>query len=134
MLPCLIFVATIVALQVSLPHQPRVGSVLVSLAQGQQQNFAVFLVNLREGNTAEYKPCDTYSGVSGEEMVEIDCDGERVGFGVGWVCETGFLSGQQGQFVFIRDDRSSEEYFGVCEVQVLRFKGIELAKKCLRQT
>ena len=52
------------------------GSVLVSLAQGQQQNFAVFLVNLREGNTAEYKPCDTFTGVSGEEMVEIECEGE----------------------------------------------------------
>ena len=59
------------------------GSVLVSLAQGQQQNFAVFLVNLREGNTAEYKPCDTFTGVSGEEMVEIDCDGEMLGFGFG---------------------------------------------------
>ena len=36
-----------------------------------------------------------------------------------------FFSGQQGQFVFIRDDRSSEDYFGVCEVQVFRFKGIK---------
>ena len=75
----------IVALHVSLPQQPRVGSVLVSLAQGQQQNFAVFLVSLREGNTAEYKPCDAFTGVSGEEMVEIECDGERVGFGVSLV-------------------------------------------------
>ena len=64
---------------------------LLSLAQGQQQNFAVFLVSLREGNTAEYKPCDTFTGVSGEEMVQIDCDGEMVGFGLGWVCEAGFL-------------------------------------------
>ena len=62
--------------QVSLPRQPRVGSVLVSLAQGQEQNFAVFLVTVREGNTAEYKPCDTFTGVTGEEMVELDCNGE----------------------------------------------------------
>ena len=40
-----------------------------------------------------------------------------------------FFSGQQGQFVFIRDDRSSEDYFGVCEVKVLRFKGKEEALK-----
>ena len=64
---------------------------LLSLAQGQQQNFAVFLVSLREGNTAEYKPCDTFTGVSGEEEVEIDCDGEMVGFGLGWFCEAAFL-------------------------------------------
>ena len=62
--------------QVSLPRQPRVGSVLVSLAQGQEQNFAVFLITVREGNTAEYKPCDTFTGVTGEEMVELDCNGE----------------------------------------------------------
>ena len=49
---------------------------LVSLAQGQEQNFAVFLVTVREGNTAEYKPCDTFTGVTGEEMVELDCNGE----------------------------------------------------------
>ena len=40
-----------------------------------------------------------------------------------------FFSGQQGQFVFIRDDRSSEDYFGVCEVQVFMFKGIQEALK-----
>ena len=37
--------------------------------------------------------------------------------------------GQPGQFLFIRADRSSEDYFGVCEAQVFMFKGIQQAFK-----
>ena len=62
--------------QVSLPQQPRVGFVLVSLAQGQLHTFTVFLVTVKEGNTAEYKPCHTFSGVTGDQPVEISCQGE----------------------------------------------------------
>lgn len=31
--------------------------------------------------------------------------------------------GHSGQFVYIRDDRSDKEYFGLCEVEVFHFKG-----------
>lgn len=31
--------------------------------------------------------------------------------------------GHPGQFVYIRDDRQEEEYFGLCEVEVFAFRG-----------
>lgn len=31
--------------------------------------------------------------------------------------------GHSGQFVYVRDDRSDKEYFGLCEVEVFRHKG-----------
>ena len=52
---------------------------MVSLARGKLHTFTVFLVTVREGNTAEYKPCDTYTGVTGDKVVEINCHGE-IGF------------------------------------------------------
>ena len=114
---------------------------VVSLARGKLHTFTVFLVTVREGNTAEYKPCDTYTGVTGDKVVEINCHGEIVfleQFSAYWPISFTFpsqttdncCSGQQGQFVFIRDDRNSDEYFGVCEVTVLRFQGRECVVWC----
>lgn len=31
--------------------------------------------------------------------------------------------GHPGQFVYIRDDREEQEYFGLCEVEVFAFRG-----------
>ena len=40
--------------------------------------------------------------------------------------------GHQGQFVYIRDDRSTEDYFGVCEVQVIKFEGRPTMKQAIQ--
>ena len=66
-----------IPVQVSLPLEPRVGSVLVSLAQGKHHTFTVFLVTVREGNTAEYKPCASYTGLT-DQVVEVSCAGEEI--------------------------------------------------------
>ena len=75
----------------------------VTMSPGAYQKFAIFVVEILDGNTAEYKPCAQFEGRFHEQLVRFECNEGR---------------GQLGQFVYIRDDRVDREYFGLCEVQV----------------
>ena len=78
------------------------------MSPGAFQKFAIFVVEILDGNTAEYKPCAQFEGRFHEQQAKFKCnDG----------------SGQLGQFVYIRDDRVDREYFGLCEVQVFQKRG-----------
>ena len=80
-----------------------VQSVAVAISPGSFQHFTIFVIELMEGNKALYKPCATWRGEFEETVAEFLCnDGE----------------GHRGEFVYIRDDREEQEYFGLCEVQV----------------
>ncbi len=48
--------------QVQLDGSPRVGSVAITISPGSYQHFAIFVVELMEGNKAMYKPCSTFEG------------------------------------------------------------------------
>ena len=80
------------------------------MSPGAYQKFAIFVVEILDGNTAEYKPCAQFEGRFHEQQVKFSCNNG---------------SGQLGQFVYIRDDRVDNEYFGLCEVQA--FQRRELA-------
>ena len=94
--------------QVSLNSHPLVEAVWITMTPGAFQKFAIFIVEILDGNTAEYKPCAKYEGRFHEQLAKFDCNEG---------------SGQIGQFVYIRDDRADREYFGLCEVQVFQRKG-----------
>ena len=53
-----------------------------------------------------YKPCSKYEGKFETKKAVI-------------LCNDGL--GHPGQFVYIRDDREEQEYFGLCEVEVFEF-------------
>lgn len=91
--------------QVSLNSHPTVASVWVTMSPGAFQKFAIFVVEILDGNTAEYKPCAQFEGRFTEQLAKFNCNNGE---------------GQLGQFVYIRDDRADAEYFGLCEVQVFR--------------
>jgi len=91
--------------QVSLNSHPVVESVWVTMSPGAFQKFAIFVVEILDGNTAEYKPCAQFEGRFHEQQAKFKCNEG---------------SGQLGQFVYIRDDRVDREYFGLCEVQVFQ--------------
>jgi len=80
-----------------------VQSVAVAISPGSFQHFTIFVIELMEGNKALYKPCATWRGEF-EETVAV------------FLCNDG--DGHRGEFVYIRDDREQQEYFGLCEVQV----------------
>ena len=61
------------------------------------------LSELLEGNKAMYKPCSKFEGKFTEPKAVF-------------LCNDGL--GHPGQFVYIRDDRAEQEYFGLCEVEV----------------
>lgn len=75
------------------------------MSPGANQKFAIFVVEILDGNTAEYKPCAQFEGRFHEQLVKFECNNGE---------------GQSGQFVYIRDDREDREYFGLCEVQVFQ--------------
>ena len=93
------------------------------MSPGAYQKFAIFVVEILDGNTAEYKPCAQFEGRFHEQQVRFECNSG---------------DGQTGQFVYIRDDRVDRwvvlqklaqfcnptqlfrEYFGLCEVQVFQ--------------
>ena len=91
------------SLQVQLSSHPVVAAVWVTMSPGAYQKFAIFVVEILDGNTAEYKPCNKFEGRFHEQLVQFECNEG---------------AGQLGQFVYIRDDRADREYFGLCEVQV----------------
>ena len=65
-----------------------------------------FIAELLEGNKAMYKPCSKFEG---------KFEAPKAVF----LCNDGL--GHPGQFVYIRDDRDEQEYFGLCEVEVFEF-------------
>ena len=67
----------------------------------------LFLSELLEGNKAMYKPCSKFVG---------KFDAPKAVF----LCNDGL--GHPGQFVYIRDEREEQEYFGLCEVEVFQLK------------
>ena len=80
-----------------------VESVAIAISPGSFQHFTIFVIELLVGNKALYKPCSSFKGTFDEAVAMFLCNGGE---------------GQQGEFVYIRDDREEEEYFGLCEVQV----------------
>ena len=78
------------------------------MSPGAFQKFAIFVVEILDGNTAEYKPCAQFEGRFTEQLAKFECNDGK---------------GQLGQFVYIRDDRVDGEYFGLCEVQVFEKQG-----------
>jgi len=80
-----------------------VESVAVAISPGSFQHFTIFVIELLEGNKALYKPCSSFKGTFDEAVAVFLCNGGE---------------GHLGEFVYIRDDREEEEYFGLCEVQV----------------
>ena len=65
-----------------------------------------FILELLEGNKAMYKPCSKFEGKFETKKAVF-------------LCNDGL--GHPGQFVYIRDDREEQEYFGLCEVEVFEF-------------
>ena len=53
-----------------------------------------------------YKPCSKFEGKFETKKAVF-------------LCNDGL--GHPGQFVYIRDDREEQEYFGLCEVEVFEF-------------
>ena len=80
-----------------------VDSVAVSISPGSFQHFTIFVIQLLEGSKALYKPCSSFKGTFDETVAVFLCNGG---------------DGHEGEFVYIRDDREEEEYFGLCEVEV----------------
>jgi hypothetical protein len=92
-----------------------VDSVAVAISPGSFQHFTIFVIELLEGSKALYKPCSSFKGTFDESVAVFLCnDGD----------------GHKGEFVYIRDDREEEEYFGLCEVQVFPLIG-NLSDDCL---
>ena len=90
--------------QVHLGPEGRViRSVAVTISPGAYQHFTIFVIELLEGNKAMYKPCSKFEG---------KFEAKKAAF----LCNDGL--GHPGQFVYIRDDREEQEYFGLCEVEV----------------
>ena len=112
--------------QVHLGDAVTIQSVAVTISPGSYQHFTIFVIGwfhrtihlndqctpppfaeLLEGNKAMYKPCSKFEGKFEEKKAVFLCnDGD----------------GHPGQFVYIRDDREEQEYFGLCEVEVFQFQ------------
>ena len=69
--------------------------------------FLLLFAELLEGNKAMYKPCSKFSG---------KFEAKKAVF----LCNDGL--GHPGQFVYVRDEREEQEYFGLCEVEVFQLK------------
>jgi len=93
--------------QIQVP-KTLVDSVAVSISPGSFQHFTIFVIELLAGNKALYKPCATYQG-------EVEVAAREL-----FLCNDGL--GHQGEFIYIRDDREGQQYFGLCEVQVFAIK------------
>ncbi|XP_068234778.1 uncharacterized protein [Palaemon carinicauda] len=93
--------------QVHLGHKFNVMSVGVTISPGSFQEFTIYVIELLTDNKALYKPCTTFKGVFQTHKALFKCNGGL---------------GHPGQFVYIRDDRKEQEYFGLCEVEVFAFR------------
>ena len=67
--------------------------------------LSVFLIELLPGDKAQYKPCPLQFNNS-KTYQEFSCQLE------------------QGEYVYIRDDRLSEEHLTLCEVTVIPVRGL----------
>jgi len=85
-----------------------VHSVEVAITPGSHQHFTIFVIQLLEGSKALYKPCSSFQGRFDQQVAVFLCNGG---------------DGHEGEFVYIRDDREEEEYFGLCEVRVFPIIG-----------
>lgn len=95
--------------QVHLSHPSNIEAVAVAISPGSFQKFTIFVIELLEGNKALYKPCSKFEGTFESARAVFLCnDGQ----------------GHPGQFVYIRDDREEQEYFGLCEVQVFPYNNV----------
>ena len=92
--------------QVKLPSAERIQKVSVTIKSKNRQHFSIFVIELLDGNNALYKPCSEFEGYFKEPRVMFDCNEGK---------------GHFGDFVYIRDDRSEHEHFGLCEVEVIPF-------------
>eukprot|EP00094_Tigriopus_californicus_P008528 TCALIF_08219-PA protein Name:"Similar to Svep1 Sushi, von Willebrand factor type A, EGF and pentraxin domain-containing protein 1 (Mus musculus)" AED:0.27 eAED:0.27 QI:0/0.25/0.2/0.4/1/1/5/0/234 len=100
--------------QVHLGDAVTIQAVAVTISPGAYQQFTIFVIELLEGNKAMYKPCSKFEGKFENKKAVFLCnDGD----------------GHPGQFVYIRDDREEQEYFGLCEVEVFEYKKNEHNKK-----
>ncbi|CAL4093332.1 unnamed protein product, partial [Meganyctiphanes norvegica] len=93
--------------QVHLGHKFNVMSVGVTISPGSNQEFTIYVIELLTDNKALYKPCRTFKGVFQTHKAIFQCNDGL---------------GHPGQFVYIRDDRKEQEYFGLCEVEVFAFR------------
>ena len=59
-------------MQVQLKNHPVVDWVWVTMSPGAYQKFAIFVVEILDGNTAEYKPCAQFEGRFHEQQVRVD--------------------------------------------------------------
>lgn len=57
-----------------------------------------------------YKPCTTFKGRFQNPRILFTCNDGL---------------GHQGRYVYIRDDRRDQDYFGLCEVEVFAYRGGE---------
>ena len=74
----------------------------------------LLISELLEGNKAMYKPCSKFEGKFETKKAVF-------------LCNDGL--GHPGQFVYIRDDREEQEYFGLCEVEVFEFTSKHICSK-----
>ena len=65
-----------------------------------------------------YKPCSKFVG---------KFDVKKAVF----LCNDGL--GHPGQFVYIRDEREEEEFFGLCEVEVFQLKSKSESQRAMKQ-
>ncbi|KAG0714717.1 Sushi, von Willebrand factor type A, EGF and pentraxin domain-containing protein 1 [Chionoecetes opilio] len=93
--------------QVHLGHKFNVITVGVTISPGSVQEFTIYVIELLTDNKALYKPCTTFKGVFQTHKAIFHCNDGL---------------GHPGQFVYIRDDREDQEYFGLCEVEVFAFR------------
>lgn len=97
--------------QVHLGDAVTIQAVAVTISPGAYQQFTIFVIELLEGNKAMYKPCSKFEGKFENKKAVFLCnDGD----------------GHPGQFVYIRDDREEQEYFGLCEVEVFEYKNVTM--------
>ena len=80
-----------------------VDTVVIFINSKTFQHFTIFIIQMLEGNKALYKPCATFKGMFSEASAAF-------------LCNSG--NGQEGDFVYIRDDREGKKPFSLCEVQV----------------
>ncbi|CAG0880628.1 unnamed protein product [Cyprideis torosa] len=71
------------------------------------QEFSIFVIELSQGNKASYKECAQFRGVFKSPKALFRCNGG---------------DGQHGQYVYIKDNRKSQAYFTLCEVEVFAFR------------
>ena len=72
------------------------------------QEFTIFIIQLLSKSEALYKPCATFKGRFQNPRILFTCN-EGLG--------------HQGRYVYIRDDRRDQDYFGLCEVEVFAYRG-----------